>query len=215
MSPLRLTPGLEEYVEAHTTPVPDYLRALAAETRAHVPFPQMLSGAVEGRFLETLAYVADAKLALDVGTFTGNSALSLAAGIAPGGRVITLDQDEGAVAVARKYIERSPFADRIEIRLGPALDSIAALAGPFDIVFIDADKTNYINYYEAVLPKLAPRGLIVADNTLWGEQVLDGGDTSPDTVAIRAFNDHVVQDDRVVCVQLTVRDGVTLIRRKP
>ena len=111
-------------------------------------------------------------------------------------------------------VAASPYADRVEIREGPALDTIAGLDGPFDLVFVDADKTNYVNYYEAVLPKLAERGLIVVDNTLWSGAVLDESDTSADTEAIRAFNDHVRADPRVVCVQLTVRDGVTLIRRR-
>jgi caffeoyl-CoA O-methyltransferase len=209
---LRLSPGIERYAEMHTTPVPDYLEELYVETRA-LPLAGMLSGPIEGRFLETLAAVGGARLALDIGTFTGNSALSMAAGMGKHGRVITCDRDESAVAIARRFIEASPHAEQIEIRLGDALDTIAGLNGPFDLVFIDADKTNYVNYYEAVLPKLAERGLIVADNTLWGEQVLEEGDTSPDTLGIRAFNDHVVADPRVTAVQLTIRDGVTLIRR--
>jgi caffeoyl-CoA O-methyltransferase len=210
--PLRFTEGIEEYTEAHTTPVPSHVQALHAETRT-LPGAGMLSGPVEGRFLETLASVAGARLALDIGTFTGNSALAMATGMGGQGRVITCDRDEDAVAMARRFIGQSPVADCIEFRLGDALETIAGLEGPFDLVFIDADKVNYVNYYEAVLPKLAERGVIVADNTLWSERVLDAGDTSPDTVAIRAFNDHVVADTRVVVVQLTVRDGVTLIRR--
>jgi caffeoyl-CoA O-methyltransferase len=213
VSPLRFSPGIDGYTEAHTTPVDRYVAELHVETRA-MPGAGMLSGVVEGRFLETLAYVTGARLALDIGTFTGNSALSMASGMGGDGRVISLDRDERAVALARKFIARGPYADRIEIRLGDALETIASLDGPFDLVFIDADKTNYVNYYEAVLPKLADRGLIAVDNTLWGEQVLDDGDQSADTVAIRDFNDHVVQDGRVVCVQLTIRDGVTLIRKR-
>jgi caffeoyl-CoA O-methyltransferase len=115
-------------------------------------------------------------------------------------------------AAARSHIARSPYADRIEVVEGPALETVAKLDGPFDFVFIDADKTNYMAYYEAVLPKLAPGGLIAADNTLWSGGVVNDGDQSDDTRAIRAFNDAVVADGRVVCVQTTVRDGVTLIR---
>lgn len=212
MSPIPIPPEVDHYVEAHTTAVPDYLRDLASET-LQMPGAQMLSGPVEGRLLETLAWVTRARLAVDIGTFTGNSAIAMAGGVADGGRVVTCDVNTETLAVARRFIERSPYADRIEVREGPALDTIAALDGPIDLVFIDADKTNYTNYYEAVLPKLADRGLIAVDNTMWGGQVLDESDTSPDTVAIRAFNDHVAQDRRVVCVQLTVRDGVTLIRK--
>jgi caffeoyl-CoA O-methyltransferase len=211
--PIDLPPGVEEYVEAHTTPVADFLRALQAETM-QMPGAGMLSGPVEGRLLETLAWVTRARLALDIGTFTGNSAIAMAAGLADGGRVVTSDVNPDTLAIARRHIDASPYADRIDVCEGPALDTIATLDGPIDLVFIDADNTNYRNYYEAVLPKLAERGLIAVDNTMWGGQVLDAGDTSDDTVAIRAFNDHVVADERVVCVQLTVRDGVTLIRRK-
>ena len=211
--PIDLPPGVDEYVEAHTTPVPGYLRALQDDTM-QMPGAGMLSGPVEGRLLETLAWVTRARLALDIGTFTGNSAIAMAGGLADGGRVVTCDVNPETLAIARRHIAASPYADRIDVREGPALDTIAGLDGPFDLVFIDADKTNYRNYYEAVLPKLAARGLIAVDNTMWGGQVLDDGDTSDDTVAIKAFNDHVVADERVVCVQLTVRDGVTLIRRK-
>jgi caffeoyl-CoA O-methyltransferase len=210
--PIDMPPGVEEYVEGHTTPVPAYLRELQAETM-QMPGAGMLSGPVEGRLLETLAWVTRARLALDIGTFTGNSALAMAGGLVEGGKVITCDVNPETLAIARRFIAASPYEDRIEVREGPALDTIATLDGPIDLVFIDADKTNYRNYYEAVLPKLADRGLIAVDNTMWGGQVLDGSDTSPDTVAIKEFNDHVVRDARVVCVQLTVRDGVTLIRK--
>jgi caffeoyl-CoA O-methyltransferase len=115
--------------------------------------------------------------------------------------------------IARRHIAASPYADRIDVMVGPALDTIASLPGPFDLVFIDADKSGYLAYYEAVLAKLSPRGLIVADNTLWSGRILDSTDTSADTQALRAFNDKVVTDPRVVAVQTTVRDGVTMIRR--
>jgi caffeoyl-CoA O-methyltransferase len=210
--PVDLPEGIEEYVEAHTTAVAGYLRDLAAET-AQLPGAQMLSGPVEGRLLETLAFVTRARLAVDVGTFTGNSAIAMAGGLAEGGRVVTCDVNPETLAIARRHFAASPYGDRIEVREGPALETIASLDGPIDLAFIDADKTNYTNYYEALLPKLADTGLIAVDNTLWGGQVLDESDTGDDTVAIRAFNDHVVADARVVCVQLTVRDGVTLIRK--
>ena len=205
---------MERYVESHTTAPPEYLRELAQETETSVERPQMLSGAVEGRFLEALVHATNAKLVLDIGTYTGYSALSMAAALADGGKVVTCDINEKCVEVARRYIDASPLADRIEIRIGPALETIATLDGPFDFVFIDADKTNYLNYYEAVLPKLAGRGLIAADNTLWSGRVLDPSDTSADTEALRVFNDRVRDDHRVVCVQTTVRDGVTLIWRR-
>ncbi len=126
---------------------------------------------------------------------------------------MTCDIDPETNAVARRAVAASPFADRVEFRLGPALDTIATLDGPFDLVFVDADKEAYLAYYESVLPKLAERGVIVVDNVLWSGKVLDPSDDTADTMAIRAFNDAVAADPRVVCVMLTVRDGVTLIRR--
>jgi caffeoyl-CoA O-methyltransferase len=175
--------------------------------------PQMMVGPVEGRFLEMLVFATGARRVLEIGTFTGYSALSMAAALPPGGEIVTCDIDPAALEVARRFVADSPYADRVQVRAGPALDTLADLEGTFDLVFVDADKTNYVNYYEAVLPKLAEWGLIAVDNTMWGGRVLDDSDTTEDTVAIRAFNDHVAADDRVVCVQLTVRDGVTLVRR--
>ena len=205
--------AVEAYAEHHTTPVAEHLAELAAETERTLAAPQMMVGPVEGRFLELLVFAASPRLVLEIGTFSGYSALSMAAGLPPGGRIISCDIDPKAVEVARRFVDASPYAGRVELQLGPALDTIAGLEGPFDLVFIDADKPGYVGYYEAVLPKLAERGLIVVDNTLWGGKVLDPADTSEDTEAIRAFNDHVRRDPRVVCVQLTVRDGVTLVRR--
>lgn len=207
--------GIEEYAEAHTSSPPPWLVALAEETSRSLPAPQMMVGALEGRFLEMLVFSTGARRVLEIGTFSGYSALSMAAGLPPDGVIVTCDVDPAAVGVARGHIEASPYAGRIELREGPALDTIAGLDGPFDLVFVDADKTNYVNYYEAVLPKLAERGVIVVDNTLWSGQVLDASATDADTEAIRAFNDHVRTDPRVVCVMLTVRDGITLIRRTP
>ena len=204
--------AIDRYAEEHTTPVPDYLAQLAEDTKAGFVAHQMMVGPLEGRFLETLVAISGARQILEIGTFTGYSSLSMAAALPPGGRIITCDINEESVALARKAIEASPYADRIEIRIGKAIDTIATLDGPFDFVFIDADKSSYLEYYEAVLPKLSGSGFIAVDNTLWSGQVLDPKDTSKDTVALRAFNDHVVADDRVTCVQLTVRDGVTLIR---
>jgi len=209
-----VAPEVEAYARSHTTPPPALLADLAEETRASLEAPQMMVGALEGRFLETLVFATGARLVIEIGTFSGYSALSMASGLPPRGRIVTCDLDPAALAVARRFVAASPHADQIEIREGPALDTLAQLEGPFDLVFIDADKTNYATYYEAVLPKLGERGLIVVDNTLWSGAVLDDTDQSADTVAIRAFNDTLRSDDRVVCVQLTVRDGVTLIRRR-
>jgi caffeoyl-CoA O-methyltransferase len=204
---------IELYAEAHTTPPVDLLAELAAETRATLPAPRMLTGTIEGRFLEFLVFAAGARRVLELGTYSGYSALSMAAGLPPGGHVDTCEVDERHAEVARRYIARSPYADRITVHLGPALETIERLGGEWDLVFVDADKVNYRNYYEALLPRLAERGLMAVDNTLWSGRVLDDGDESDDTRAIREFNDHVAADPRSLCVQLSVRDGVTLIRR--
>jgi caffeoyl-CoA O-methyltransferase len=204
---------IDRYAEEHTTQPLPLLAALAKETRETLESPQMLTGTVEGRFLELLVYTSGAARALELGTYSGYSALSMAAGLPPEGRIDTCEIDEERAAVAQRYIDRSPYADRIHIHLGPALETIERLDGTFDFVFIDADKPNYVNYYEAVLPRLGERGLIAADNTLWSGRVLeDDGDEG--TEAIKAFNEHVRADRRVTSVMLTVRDGVTLIRPK-
>jgi caffeoyl-CoA O-methyltransferase len=206
-------PSVEEYATAHTTAPPAYLAALAEETTKTLDFPQMMVGALEGRFLEMLVFALGAKRILEIGTFSGYSALSMAAGMPADGRITTLEISERHADVARRHIAASPFAGRIEVVLGPALESLKTLAGPWDFVFIDADKTNYRNYYEAVLPELAPSGVIAVDNVLWSGRVVDADDTSGETKAIREFNDAVLADRRVTCVLCPVRDGVMLVRR--
>jgi len=203
-------PDIDRYAQEHTTPPTEQLRALAAETRATLASPQMLTGTVEGRLLELLVYSSGARRVLEIGTFSGYSALSMAAGLPPDGHIDTCELDPGHAAVARRYIADSPYAGRITVHLGPALETIAALEGTFDFVFIDADKPNYANYLEAVLPRLSARGLIAIDNTLWSGRVLDPQDESSRAVA--ELNDRIVSDARLTAVQLTVRDGLTLIR---
>jgi predicted O-methyltransferase YrrM len=214
MSPILADEQLAAYIEAHTTPPEPHLAALAEETRATLNAPQMLTGTVEGRFLEALVWTARPQLVLELGTYSGYSALAMAAALPPGGRIVTCEVSDEHADFAQRHIDASPYADRIELRRGPALDTVATLDGPFDLVFIDADKPNYVNYYDAVLPKLAERGLIAADNTLWSGNVATDEDRSDAAGALRAFNDRVRDDDRVVCVMLSVRDGITLIRRR-
>ena len=203
---------IEQYAEEHTTPEPPLLQELAAETRAILRAPLMLTGPIEGRLLELLVHASGALRVLELGTYSGYSALSMAEGLSEGGHIDTCEVDPQHAEVARRYIARSRHAERITVHLGSALETIAKLEGEFDLVFIDADKDNYVNYYEAVLPRLSERGLIVVDNTLWSGRVVDPDD-SPHTQAVVAFNEHVQADPRVVAVQLTVRDGITLIRR--
>lgn len=203
---------IEAYAAAHTTPHDELLAELAEETKATLPLPQMITGPIEGRLLELLVDGIQARRVLEVGTFSGYSSLSMAAGLPEGGRIDTCEVDEKHAEVARRYIARSPYADRITVHLGPALETIERLDGELDFVYIDADKENYVNYYEAVLPRLSAHGLIAADNTLWSGRVLDDDDDSEGTSAIKAFNERVRSDPRVTSVMLTVRDGVTLIR---
>ena len=204
---------VEEYAAEHTTELHDLFERLAEETRAKTTAPQMMVGRIEGQFLATLVRLRGARRILELGTFTGYSSIAMASALPPDGRITTCDVDPDATAIARRYMDESGHGDKIEIRLGPALETISTLDRPFDIVFIDADKVNYEAYYEAVLPLLAENGLVIADNVLWsGRVVEDDGDES--TLAIKDFNEHVRNDPRVASVMLTVRDGMTLIRKR-
>jgi caffeoyl-CoA O-methyltransferase len=203
---------IEAYAEEHSSAPDPLLVELAAETRSTMAAPQMLTGPVEGRFLEVLVAAMGAERVLEIGTFTGYAALSMASALPPGGRVDTLDIEPKHAEVAQRYFDRSPHGSKIRLHLGPALETIEQLEGEFDFVFIDADKPNYDAYYEAVLPRLSERGLIAIDNTLWSGKVLDPPDESSRLIA--ALNDKLAADERVVAVQLTVRDGITLVRRR-
>ena len=207
-------PRVEQYAAEHTTPEPPWFATLAEETRNATRAPTMMVGTLEGRLLTALVAMLRPRSVLEIGTFTGYSALSMAEALPPDGRIVTCDISEEHLAIARRHIAASPYAGVIEIRSGPALETIATLPGPFDLVFIDADKTSYSAYFEATLAKLAPDGVILVDNVLWSGRVLDPAITEPDTAAIKAFNDQVLADDRVEVVMLTVRDGVSLIRHR-
>jgi caffeoyl-CoA O-methyltransferase len=206
---------IEAYAEAHTTPSGELFERLAAETREKTDWPEMMVGELEGRFLEFLVRLSKATRVLELGTFTGYSTLSMALGLPPGGRIITCDVNEETTAIARRYAREAGLADRIEFRLdGGGLESISLVEGPFDLVFIDADKENYKNYYEAVLPKLADDGLIVIDNVLWSGRVVEEDEDDTSLRAIKETDDHVRNDPRVECVMLTVRDGMLLARKR-
>jgi caffeoyl-CoA O-methyltransferase len=211
MKPI-VPPAIDRYAENFSSPPPTYLRSVIGETRATQPDHEMLTGPVEGRFLELLVFATRARRVLELGTFTGYSALAMAGELPPEGRLVTCEVDPELASIAQRHFDASPLADRIELRVGPALETLAGLSGPFDLVFVDADKENYVSYYERTLPLLAPRGLLAFDNTLWSGDVVDEGDRTPGTEAIRAFNAHVRADPNVVCVLLTIRDGVTVIR---
>jgi predicted O-methyltransferase YrrM len=205
--------AIEAYAEAHTTPLAELFERLAEETRERMESPQMMVGPVEGRFLEALVRLARPQVVLELGTFTGYSSICMASALPPDGRLITCEVNDEAVEIARRYAAEAGVIDRIEYMPGPALETLQRLDGPFDLVFVDADKSGYVDYYEAVLPKLAPGGAILADNTLSSGQVLDD-DPDGTAAAIVRFNEHVRADDRVVAVMLTVRDGITLIRHR-
>jgi len=195
----------EEYALAHTTPPTDVLRRLGEETDATQDAPQMSVGALEGAFLRFLVAIKRPRLVLELGVFTGWSTIEIATALPEGGRLVACDLNEETTAIARRYAEEAGVAGRIDFRVGDAKQTLAGLDGPFDLVFIDAWKDDYVDYYEAALPKLAPDGLIVADNTL---SALQGNEH------IQRFNEHVLADERVECVLVPIRDGVTLIRRR-
>jgi caffeoyl-CoA O-methyltransferase len=207
-------PDVDAYAEAHTSPLPELFERLAEETRAKTTIPQMMVGKLEGRFLGFLVGALRARHVLDLGTFTGYSSICMALALAEGGRVITVDVNEETTEIARRYAAEAGVIDRIDYRVGPGIDVLGELEGPFEFVFIDADKDGYVDYYEAVLPKLADGGLIAADNVLWSGRVVGDDDLPESGRAIQRFNEHVVRDERVESVMLTVRDGITLIRKR-
>lgn len=203
---------LELYAAAHSDPVPSLLDELREETYAKMSWPQMQVGRIEGALLKMLVRLTGARRVLEVGMFTGYSALSMAEGLPDDGLLVTCDIDAKAEEVARRYFARSPHGKKIDVRMGPAIDTIAQLSPPLDLVFIDADKKNYARYYDAALPLLRAGGLVVADNALWSGAVLDPKED--DARAMAAFNDKVTADQRVDKVLLTVRDGMLLARKR-
>jgi caffeoyl-CoA O-methyltransferase len=192
-------------------------RELADETARLFPgSATMQIGSEQGTFMTLLARIGGARNAVEVGTFTGYSAICLARGLAAGGRLLCCDVSEEWTAVARRFWQRAGLADRIELRLGPAIETLRALpAGPaLDLAFIDADKPGYVGYWEEIVPRVRPGGVILVDNTFFGGGVVEPGGGSADVEAIRAFNDHAVADERVELVMLPVGDGLTLARKK-
>ena len=205
--------AVEQFAHDHTEPESDLFIRLRDETYRDMNCPQMQVGRIEGRFLKMLVRLTGARRILEIGMFTGYSALMMAEGLPDDGKIITCDVDPKAEAIASRYFAESPNGHKIEIRMGPALETIRSLSGSLDMVFIDADKGNYSNYYQAVLPLVRPGGLIVADNVLWSGRVLHP--EKPDDHAIVAFDNLVQSDLRVENVCLTVRDGMMLAWKKP
>ncbi len=213
---LALTRELYGYLVAHNPPPDPALRDLAAETAGLGPISMMQIAVEQGAFLTLLGLLLGARRAIEVGTFTGYSAISIARGLAPGGRLLCCDVSEEWTSIARRYFARAGLADTISLKIAPALETLRALpkTSDVDLVFIDADKTSYRAYYEELLPRLRPNGVIAFDNVLWGGAVADPTDTSDDTVALRALNDFLVTDTRVDTVMLPVADGLTLARKR-
>ena len=208
---------LQEYLVAHSTPPGPVLAELAAETASRFPDAAgMQIGPEQGMFMTLLAQVTGARRALEIGTFTGYSAICVARGLADGGRLTCCDVSEEWTSVARKYWQRAGVADRIDLQLRPAVETLRAMPATeaFDITFIDADKTGYVSYWDEVVPRTRPGGAILVDNTLFHGRVIDPDVQDANVRGIKAFNEHAVADDRVVLVMLPIGDGLTLARKK-
>ena len=209
---------LEEYISLHTSPENEVLEAITRDTHVHILNPHMLSGHVQGRVLSMLSHMIRPKRILELGTFTGYSALCLAEGLAEGGRLITIEHNDELEETIQRNIAKSPLSNRIELIIGDAVERVNELrnegVNEFDLVFIDADKREYCAYLEAVYPLVPVGGFILADNTLWDGHIIDPAyDKDKQTLGLRAFNDKLKEDDRFEQVILPLRDGLTLIRK--
>ena len=216
---------LEEYISSHSTAENEVLEAITRDTHVHILNPHMLSGHVQGRVLSMLSHMIKPKRILELGTFTGYSALCLAEGLAEGGRLITIEHNDELEETIRRNIAQSPLSDRIELIIGDAIEELDRFAqrqktamlkdkSLFDLVFIDADKREYCAYLEAVYPVVPVGGFILADNTIWDGHIIDPAyDKDKQTLGLRAFNDKLKEDDRFEQVILPLRDGLTLIRK--
>ena len=204
---------IEAYAEAHSMPESSVCRSLREETHRTMEYPQMLVGPLEGAFLKMMTKVVGAKWVLEIGMFTGYSALCFAEALPEDGTVITCEINEPSAAVARRYFAQAQYGSKISIRMGPALDTMRTLSGPFDLIFIDADKINYLNYYQRAFDLLAPNGVILIDNVLWSGEVLKQPPSDESTAAIQELNRTVSADPRVSAVLVTIRDGILVVRR--
>ena len=205
---------LEAYISSHSTPENEVLESITRDTYVHVLNPHMLSGHVQGRVLSMISHMIRPKRILELGTFTGYSALCLAEGLAEGGKLVTIEHNDELEDTIRRNLSRSPLADRIELRIGDCKLEIGNIVDSFDLVFIDADKREYCAYLDLVYPLVPVGGFILADNTLWDGHIIDPAyDKDKQTLGLRAFNDKLKEDDRFEQVILPLRDGLTLIRK--
>ena len=207
-----ISESIEDYAREHTQSEGELLAQLEKETYETLEIPQMITGRIEGRFLKMLAQLIGAKRILEIGTFGGYASLSMAEALPDDGELITCDIDPIAIAFAKRFFAKSEHGEKITLMEGSALESVKTLSGSLDMAFIDADKENYWNYYEAILPLIRQGGLIVVDNVLWSGRVLNPVDASDK--AIHSFNDKIINDARVESVLLTVRDGIYCIRKR-
>jgi len=208
-------PGIDDYAAAHSWAESEICRALREETYRTMELPQMVVGPLEGAFLKMMVRLANAKRVLEIGMFTGYSALCFAEALPADGRIITCEIDDKPAALARTHFAKSPLGNKIEIKMGPALETLRTLSGPFDLVFIDADKVNYVNYYRRALELASASGVILIDNVLWAGDVLKQPPPDQSTAAIQELNRTVSSDPQVDAVLVTIRDGVLVIRLKP
>jgi caffeoyl-CoA O-methyltransferase len=207
--------ALDAYCEAHSGEEPAYLRTLREETYAQIYMPKMCSGHLQGRFLSMLSHLVRPSIVVEIGTYTGYSALCLAEGLAPGGMVHTIDIDPHLPPFVAKHIAAAGFQDRITTHQRPALEVIPTLPAPFDLVFIDADKPNYPTYFEAVIDRVRPGGLIIADNVLWSGKVLaPTAEQDHQTATLVAYADTVAKEPRVERVMIPLRDGLLVARKR-
>ncbi len=211
MKPMVL-PEVEAYAEAHSQAESDICRRLREETNRKMEVPQMVVGPLEGAFLKVMAMSVGAKRILEIGTFTGYSALCFAESLPDDGEVVTCDIDPESTALAKRYWAESPYGSKIQLRLAPALETLSNMDGRFDLIFIDADKANYVNYYQRALELIAPTGVILIDNVLWSGDVLKMPPNDSNTEAIQELNRLVHAEPQVSAVLLTIRDGVFLIK---
>lgn len=208
-----LPDDLQKYVEDHSEPESDLLQQINRETHLHVLKPRMLSGHLQGRVLSMLSHMISPKHILEIGTYTGYAALCMAEGMQKDGRLITIDNNEELAVRTKEYFSKSAFPDRMDMRIGNALEVIPTLKEKWDLVFIDADKENYSNYFDLVIEQVNKGGFIIADNVLWSGKVFDQSKNDKDTEAIRAFNQKMQTDSRVQNVLFPIRDGLMILRK--
>jgi len=209
-----LNKELANYIEGHTAEENSILKKINRETNAKVLMPRMLSGHLQGRFLSLISHMIRPELILEVGTYTGYSALCMAEGLAEGGKLYTIDVNEELESMVKGFVKEAKLEDKIIPLVGNALQIIPTLDFTFDLVFIDADKINYLKYYQLILDKVRKGGFIIADNVLWSGKVVTADKIDKDTKAIMEFNDFVHQDERVENVLLPIRDGLMILRKK-